>query len=53
MLQFLASMPVEPPISLGVLEDGSPFITDGKTETAVDGAEVSRIAGLVPVGAPA
>ena len=44
-------MPVEPPVSSCVLEDGSLPTTDGKTETTTNVAEVSQIASSVPVGA--
>jgi hypothetical protein len=46
-------MPVEPLVSSGVLEDGSPLTTDGKTKTAANVAEVSLIAGSVPIGVAA
>jgi hypothetical protein len=52
-LQFLAPTSAEPPISSGVLEDGSPLTIDGKIETTIDIAELSLIVGSVPVGAAA
>jgi hypothetical protein len=44
---------VEPPVSLGISEDGIPLTTDDKIEIAADIGEVSLTAGSVPVGAVA
>jgi hypothetical protein len=49
--QHLASMPVEPPVFVGVLEDNSLLTSDGKIETTANIAEVSRFVGSVPIGA--
>jgi hypothetical protein len=51
LLQFLAPTSLELPVSSTVSEDATPLTTDGKTHTAADVAEVSLIAGLVPIGA--
>jgi hypothetical protein len=38
-------------VSSGISENSNPLTSDGKIETAANFAEVSRLAGSVPVGA--
>lgn len=53
MSQFLAPTPTKPTVSLGISEDGRFLISDGKTETAANVAEVSQLTGSVLIGATA